>query len=448
MKHHTNQTAFSPQGHWLLGHIGEFRRDALALLREAARSREKVLRYRLGPRAMHLVNDPEGVRRVLQENHQNYDKRTRSSSKIASVSGDSLLVSNGAFWLRQRRLMQPVFHHQRLAGFVRVMTEATTAMLDRARETAARGEPLEMASEMMHLTFTIVGRTLFSVDVGRDADEVESAMAVVLDHTYQRLERILDPPPSVPTPRNLRFRRALGEIDRIVYRIIAERRGVEANDVLSMLLGVRDEETGDGMTDEQLRDETITFLLAGHETTANALAWTWYLLSRHSEVERRLRDEVRDVLGDRAPGAEDLPRLQYVRQVIREAMRLYPPIWIIERRAIGPDEIHGVAIPAGSSVIVSPYALHRAPDLWTDPETFDPDRFAPGREPDRFAYIPFGAGPRLCIGNNFALMEAQVIVAMIARRYAVRLPAGQEVAARPGITLRPRDRMMMRLEPL
>lgn len=435
--------AYSPPGHWLLGHIGPFRRDALGLLRDAAQSREKILRYRLGPQTLHLVNDPMGVRQVLQENHLNYDKQTRSSAKIAAVSGQSLLVASGAPWLRQRRLLQPAFHHQRLAGFVRVMTEATAAMLARAGEA-----PVEMASEMMHLTFTIVGRTLFSVDVGRDADEVESAMAVVLEHTYRRLERVLDLPPAVPTPGNLRFRRALGEIDRIVYRIIAERRGVEANDLLSMLLRARDEETGEGMTDEQLRDETITFLLAGHETTANALAWTWYLLSQHPEVERRLREEVCAVLGDRAPGVEDLPKLQYVRQVVREAMRLYPPIWIMERRAIGADEIHGVAIPAGSSVMISPYALHRAPDLWADPEAFDPDRFAPDREPERFAYIPFGAGPRLCIGNNFALMEAQVIVAMIAQRYAVRLLDGQEIVARPGITLRPRDRMMMRLEPL
>jgi cytochrome P450 len=347
--------------------------------------------------------------------------------------------------------MQPIFQQQRLAGFLPVMVTATGQMLERWRLVAAKGEVLDVASEMMRLTYTIVGRALFGADVESDVEEVERASAVVLGHTYRRLERIFDWPLWLPTPGNLRFRRALRALDAIVYRII-RRRGQDTqapSDLLTLLLRQRDEETGAGMSDEQVRNESITLLMAGHETTANALAWTWYLLSKYPEVARRVRDEASAVLGDRSPTFDDLPRLRYTTAVFQEAMRLYPPIWVVERRALADDVIGGYHIPAGSTVAFSPYVTHRHPDFWPNPEGFDPDRFGPEQSARRapYSYIPFGGGQRLCIGNHFALMEAQVIVALVALTYRLDLLPGFPVEPLPGITLRTRRGLPMRLFP-
>jgi cytochrome P450 len=320
-------------------------------------------------------------------------------------------------------------------------------MLERWHARRARKETVDIASEMMRLTYAIVGRTLFSADVGPDADAIEHAMQIILPHTFGRLGRVLNLPEWFPTPRNRRFRRALRDIDGVVYRIIDQHRSAQDNaqangDLLSMLLRVRDEETGAGFSDEQLRNETITFLLAGHETTANALTWTFYLLSQHPEVERQLRDEVDTVLGGRTPTIEDLSRLSFTKMVIKEAMRLYPPIWIIERHVIHDDTVGGFSLPAGSAVVVAPYALHRHPSFWEAPDEFNPARFA-NRTPE--AYIPFGAGPRFCIGREFAMLEAQLIIAMVAQSFHLALLPGHRVEPLPGITLRVRNGLLMTL---
>jgi cytochrome P450 len=299
----------------------------------------------------------------------------------------------------------------------------------------------------MRLTYTIVGRTLFSAEVGEDAEIIERAMQVILPHTFGRLGRVLNWPDWLPTPQNRRFRRALGSIDDVVYRIIdqhrlAQKTGQPDRDLLSMLLRVRDEATSGGFTDEQLRNETITLLLAGHETTANALTWTFYLLSQHPGAESRLQEEISNVLGGRAPMLEDLPRLAFTKRVIKESMRLYPPIWIIERRVIASDVVGGCHLPSGSAVVIAPYALHRHPVFWERPEAFDPERFA-GRTPQ--AYIPFGAGPRGCIGIEFAMLEAQLIATMVAQSFRLRLVPGHPMEPLPGITLRSRHGLRMTL---
>lgn len=366
---------------------------------------------------------------------------------MRAICGESLLTSNGDVWRRQRRLIQPAFHHQHIANFAATMVETTAVMLERWEKFARRAETFDVASEMSRLTYTIVGRTLFGADVSADADEVERALGVVLEHTYHRLEKLLDMPLNFPSPANRRFQHALGAIDRVVYRIIVERRRARSaqEDLLSMLLAARDEETGQGMSDEQLRNETITLILAGHETTANALSWTFYLLSQFPEVEERWRAEVRSVLEGRAPAWEDLPQLKYTTMVINESLRLYPPIWIYERHAVGDDVIDGYHIPAGSTVVISPFVLHRHPAFWERPETFDPTRFADETTVNRSrpAYLPFGAGPHLCIGNNFAMMEARIILAMVAQCYRLRLRPGHPVEPKPGITLRPRHGLLM-----
>jgi len=411
-----------------------------------------VVRFRLGPLVLHLAAHPDAIRQVLQDRAELYDKTTRSSAKIRGMTGLGLLTASGETWQRQRRMIQPGFRPAAVAGFVARMVEATEAMLSRWHGRMATGVPFDAASEMMRLTYTIVGRTLFSADVSGDADAVEHAMEVMLAHTYRRLQSVVDFPLGVPTPANRRFRAARATIDQVVSRILTERRQqperTEVPDLLSILLRERDE-AGRGMDDTELRNETITLLLAGHETTANALTWTLYLLAGHPETAERLVAEVDAVLGGRVPTAHDLTALPFTERVIREAMRLYPPIWAIERRAVEEDAIGGFRIPAGSTVVVSPWVTHRHPDFWDDPERFEPDRFTPERSAGRpqLAWVPFGAGPRYCIGGHFAMTEALVITALVMRRFRLRLVPGHPVAPLPGITLRARDGVRLTVEP-
>jgi cytochrome P450 len=446
------RTAPGPPGLPLLGHVVPFRKDVLGLLTGSRQRFGDVVRFRLGPKVLHLAAHPDAVRHVLQERMEVYDKETRSSGKIRGLTGLGLLTASGDLWRRQRRLIQPGFRPAAVAGFVERMTAATAGRLERWERQAREGAPLDLASEMMRLTYTIAGRTLFGSDVSGDAEAVEEAMAVLLAHTWRRLERIVDPPGWLPSPGNRRFRKALAVIDGVVYRIIAERRargeGSWPDDLLTILLRARDEETGLGMSDGQLRDEAVTLLLAGHETTANALAWTFHLLSRHPETLETLRAEVLAVLGDRAPEPEDLRSLPFTEQVLRESMRLYPPIWALERRAVAEDELGGYRIPKGSTVVLSPWVTHRHPDFWENPEKFDPGRFSgegsEGRPP--LAYIPFGAGPRFCVGGHFAMVEALVVTAMVARRWRLSPVEGRPVVPQPGITLRPAGGVWVRVK--
>ena len=262
-----------------------------------------------------------------------------------------------------------------------------------------------------------------------------------LDHIMHRARNLIVPPDSIPTPRNLRFRRAMRTLDAAVYAMIAGRRqaGSGGEDLFAMLLQARDEATGEQMDDRQVRDEVITLLIAGHETVASALTWTWYLLALHPDVRGRMVAELQAVPGDRAITVNDLPRLELTARIFNEALRLYPPAWLITRKAIEADAVMGYAIPAGALVILSPYTLHRHPAFWPDPEIFDPERFSPEAEAQRprYAYIPFGGGPRQCIGNNFALIEGQLILATVARRFSLELPPGNPVVVEPLVTLRP-----------
>ena len=435
-----------PPGHFLLGNLREFRRDVLGLVVSSAVKYGDIVRVRLGPQIVHLVNHPDLIEQVLQKRAANYDKHTRSSASIKSVTGVSLLTCNGEFWKRQRRMDQPAFHHCQIAGFADQMTTATTAMLDRWQTGPTT---LDIASEMARLTYSIVGQTLFSFNTGEDAEIVEKAMRVILPHVFNRLGNLINLPIWFPTPANRRFSRSLAKVDRVVYRIIAQHREAQQNDqqshdLLAMLMTARDSTTGAGLDDSQLRNETITFLLAGHETTANALTWIFYLISQHPEVEQKLVEEITTVLAGRTPALADIPKLAYTKAVIQESMRLYPPIWIIERRVIQQDIIQGYTLPAGSAVVISPYALHRHPAFWTEPEKFEPTRFHAGL-PE--AYIPFGAGPRFCIGNEFAMLEAQLITVMVLQAFRLTLVPGHPVEPQPDITLRPKYGMKMTLQP-
>ena len=430
-----------PRGHPLLGSLPDVRRDPIGLFLESFRRYGDLVRFRFGPATAHLVSAPAGVNHVLAENHRNYGKQTRGYRNLRYVLGNGLLTAEGDHWRRQRRIAQPAFHRQRIAGFGQTMARA-------AREAAAslsarRGQTVDVHQEMMRLTLRIVGETLLAHDPTDAADEVGAALKYLLSLANERSSRVLDLPPLLPTRENRRFRRALATLDAVVLRMIAERRSRpgDRGDLLSMLIQARDAETGEAMDDRQLRDEAMTIFLAGHETTANALTYTWVLLSRYPAAMRQLRAELSQVLGGRAPSAEDLPRLTLTRRILQEAMRLYPPAWIISRSATGADEIGGFPIPAGSLILISPYVVHRHPGLWSNPEGFDPERFAV--EPPRGAYLPFGGGPRMCIGNAFASMEAELVIATLAQDLTFELAPGEPVDLEASITLRPRKGVAM-----
>jgi cytochrome P450 len=336
-----------------------------------------------------------------------------------------------------------------VAGLVSVMAEAARETAETWETTAVGREWIDVAREMMRLTRTIILRTMFGTDLGTFAAEVDGTWTVVNQHIGESFWS-LGLTEGWPTPGNLRFRRALGVLDHAVFAIIEQRRreARDAGDLLSMLLFARDEDTGDVMTDEQLRDEVMTIFLAGHETTSLALTWIWYLLSQHPEAQRLVEGEVDASLQGRTPGYEDLARLPYTRMVIEEAMRLYPPAWGFSRQALGPDTIGGYHLPKGWLVFIIPAVMHRLPAYWPDPDRFDPLRFTPEQTAARpkFVYIPFGAGPRQCIGNQFALIEAQLIVAILAQRYRLQLLPGHPVEPWALVTLRPRYGMKMIVE--
>jgi len=314
--------------------------------------------------------------------------------------------------------------------------------LDRWAVHAQRQQVLDIGDEMMRLTLCIVGEALVSRDLTNEADELGQTVTVAMQYVNYRIRHLLAPPLFVPTPRNLQFKRAKRKAHEFIKQVIRERRdeGTERNDFLGMLMAARDEQSGAVMSDQQVRDEALTFLAAGHETTALALTWTWYLLSQHPDVERRLRAEVDQVLNRRLPTFDDISRLQLTRRVIEESMRLFPPVWMLSRTALQDDVVGGFHIPAGSLILVSQYVTHRHPDFWPDPENFDPDRFLPERvaKRPRYAYFPFSGGPRICIGNHFAMMEAILAVAMTIQRFRIQILPDHPVVADPIFTLRPK----------
>jgi cytochrome P450 len=397
-----------------------------------------LVQFRLANFHIYVVAHPDGIKHVLQDNHRNYRKSV-DYKILARLLGQGLVTSEGELWLGQRRLMQPMFHRQKVAAFGAMMSDCALQMVEQWRGLAERREVFDVAPEMMRLTLQIVGRALLTMDLTAQADVIGRNMTIANEHFGQAgLDSFL---PWIPTPANIRFRRAVANLRQIVLKIIADRRreGRDYGDLLSMLLMVRDEETGESMNDEQLRDEVLTLILAGHETTATALSWTWYLLSQHPEVESKLHTELDTVLGGRTPATNDLPSLNYTGMVIDEAMRLYPPVWAIGREAIEDDEIMGYRIAKGSNVMSSQWLAHRHPAFWENPTGFDPERFSAERAAGRprYAYFPFGGGPRMCIGNAFALTEAQLVLATVAQRYRLRLAPDHPIALQPLITLRP-----------
>jgi cytochrome P450 len=390
-----------------------------------------------------FINHPDTIEEVLVTNARKYTKG-RVLRANRHVFGEGLLTSEGEFWLRQRRLAQPAFHRARIASYAATMVEYTQRMLESWQE----GEERDAHQEMMRLTLQIVGKTLFDADVESDAQDVGKSLEMLLE-IGANFRRTIFVPHWIPTPTNLRMKREVEQIERILYRIIGERRasGRDAGDLLSMLLAAQDED-GSRMTDKQLRDETITLFLAGHETTASTLSWAWWLLAQNPAVEAKLHAELDAVLGGRAPSLDDLTNLSYTGHIITEVLRLYPAAWGLARLVVEPHEVAGYPVTKGMGVAMAQWVVHRDPRWYDEPEKFQPDRWQGDlmKRLPRFAYFPFGGGPRQCIGNTFALMEAALVLATIAQKFRLRLVAHHRVVPLASITLRPRHGVRVTLE--
>jgi cytochrome P450 len=421
------------------GGFRRIRRDPLGFF-ESQAARGDAVAFRLGPQRVHLVSHPELVKEVLVVQAKAFMKG-RVLQEAKRILGEGLLTSEGELHLRQRRLLQPLFHQDRIDAFA-------SAMVEEARRASARWDDcarLDMAREMTRLTLAIVGQTLFDTDVEQDARDVGDALTVVM----QDFDRFLLPGAGLlellPTRSNRRFREARRLLDDVIARLIAERQRTPGahGDLLTMLLEACDE-NGSKMPEQQVRDEAMTIFLAGHETTAQALSWAWYLLSEHPEIEARLHVELEASLGGRLPTAADVPTLTLTRAVVAEALRLYPPAWVVARRALADVDLHGYAVREGDIVAMSPWVIHRDERWFPEPERFDPDRWlVADAERPRFAFVPFGAGNRICIGERFAWMEAMLVLATIAQRFSLRLVPGWPVTLLPRITLRPAEGLLM-----
>jgi cytochrome P450 len=437
-----------PAGIPLLGSALDLRRDLLGTLEKAHHRYGDVVRFSAGPPGLQIVLyavfSPEGTRQVLTGTGQRYTKGNLFYRETAAMFGDGMLTSEGERWQRQKRFIQPLFTHRRVAGYVDVMAEETATLIDCWRTTAQQGGTVDAAEDMMRMTLAVIGRVLFGDDLNDATPTLRDAFPVISAHVLRRSQSPLRLPVTWPTPTNHRAGRAQRQLYEVVEGIIDRRRASAAGgeDLLSLLLRARDSDAvgADALDDAEVRDQVLVFLLAGHETTATALTFALHLLARHPDVAQRVRVEAEQVLGldDLCPTVERIAALTYTTQVVKEAMRLYPSVYGIGRQIPEEEVIDGYRIPAGADVLVSPWVTHRDPRIWEQPRRFDPDRFTAEQEKQRhrYAYLPFGGGPRACIGQYFSMLEATLATASIVRTFGLHVPPGP-VPLTNGITLRP-----------
>ncbi len=434
-----------PKGNLILGNAGDFGRDSIGFAHEMFERYGDVVAIRFANMKAYMMRHPDHAHQVLVSEASKFHKSPVYRLVLGRFLGEGLLTSEDSFWRRQRAMTQPAFHTKRIQGYGDVMVEYTGRLLDEYRP----GQVRDINQDMMRLTLNIVSRTLFDAEMDANAGRVNEALTAVLHASNDVMNSGFIIPQWVPIPRNRRIAKAVRELDAIINQIIAERRATDEDkgDLLSMLLQTEDAD-GERMTDKQVRDEAVTLFLAGHETTANALTWTWYLLSQHPEIEAKLHAEIDRVLEGRTPTLADLRQLEYTEMVLKESMRLYPPVPSFGRQATEDVLIGDVPVEKGRIIMISPSVLHSDPRWWDRPEEFRPERFAKGTEEPRhkYAYLPFGGGPRVCIGNNFAMMEGVLAMATMAQRYQMRFVADNPVIPNAAITLRPTHPMHMRIE--
>lgn len=430
----------------LVGNILQFRRDQLAFVTGLQRTYGRAATFHMAHLPIVIFFRPEAVRYFLVDNARNFTNG-EFAGELKGVLGEGLLTTDGEVHRRQRRMVQPAFHKRRVEGYAAIMLAHTDDLLNEWQV----GATVDLASAMQRLTLRIVAQALFNVDLRAESADLGHAFTEVIENPVGHSWSLRGLPIDLPVTPYGKHMRARHALDTFVYALIAQRRaeGADTGDVLSMLLAARDDDNGAGLSDREIRDQAMTLFAAGHETTSNALSWTFYLLSEHPAIRARLADELHDVLGDQPPSVDDLARLPLLDQVVKESMRLYPPAWTQGRRAIEPFELEGYALPAGQIIMFSQWVMHHLPDLWGDPDIFRPARFAPEaeRQIPPYAYFPFGGGPRMCIGMPFANLEARLLLARILQRYTPNLVPGFPVVPQPRITLRLRHGLRVTLDP-
>jgi len=422
--------------------------DRLALMSAAAEQYGDAVRITIGPKTLYFFNHPDLAKHVLADNSPNYHKGIGLVQARRAI-GDGLLTSEGALWREQRKVIQPAFQSKRISRQAGVVADEVAALVRRLREHAGGG-PVDVVQEMTGLTLGVLGRTLLDAELG-GYTSIGHWFEAVQDQAMFEMVTLSMVPTWVPLPKQIRFRSARRHLEKVVGRLVSDRqrRPGAGDDVISRLVESTGREADRKVARRRMRDELVTLLLAGHETTASTLSWVLHLVDRHPQVGERLHEEAVAVLGDRLPEFADLHRLTYTTMVVQEAMRLYPPVWILPRQAQGDDEVGPYHVPAGSDVLVCPYTLHRHPDFWQNPDRFDPDRFDPEVDAHRprYAYIPFGAGPRFCVGNHLGLMEATFAIAMLARELRLVTAPGYKVVPQPMLSLRIRGGLPMTVHP-
>ncbi|MBI1282244.1 MAG: cytochrome P450 [Anaerolineaceae bacterium] len=432
----------------LLQLMRKFETDMLGYVSRSFKQYGGIWKIEAGGEIQYMISEPDLIQEITVKQADKFHKSPDyidDKRGLARFLGTGLLTNDGEFWKRQRKLVAPAFHTKRIEAYAQTMVDSTKAMLDRWHGQST----LDIDDEMMRVTLQIVVKTLFNVDISAEAERIGDAMTALQQMVGNNsiVEKLL--PLWIPTPQRRRSKKAVDDLDEIIYGLIADwkKEGKDNGDLLSMLMLTRDDE-GNGMSDKQVRDEAVTLFLAGHDTTANTLNWTWYLLAQNPEVEAKLHHEIDTVLGGNLPTLADLRRLPYSEMVIKESMRLFPPAYFFGRVAIDDVQLGNFYAPKGTGIGISSYTVHRDPRWWDAPETFRPERFSPENAEHirKYSYIPFGAGPRVCIGNSFAMMEAHLMLVMIAQRYQLRLSAGQEVKIDPLLTMKPKGGLHLLLE--
>ncbi|MDF0651843.1 MAG: cytochrome P450 [Nitrospira sp.] len=438
-----------PGGLPLFGHLGEFKKRPLETMSRWWRRHGDALRFQLGPKTLHLFSHPDLADEILVQQADRFVKvyDPRKPTGLSLVLGNGLVTSSGEVWKRHRRIIQPIFHRSRMAAMANRMAQVGEQRI--AGWADREGQQIDIAAEMMQLALEVISQTMFTTSMAQHIEHISRALRVSLKYAFDSFHNPLHLPSWVPTPRNREFRSVMQFMDGLIYGLLVERRRTEATygDLLDLLLQARDEETGAGLTDQELRDEALTIFAAGHETTANALAWTWYLLATHSEAKARFHEEIDRVLQGRMPGADDLQHLPYTRAIFDESLRLYPPAPAVQRKAATSTIVGGLPLPGGALVLVGTHNLHRHPAFWPNSEQFLPERWLNSERPAaRYAYLPFGAGPRACVGIHFASLEGPLLLALIGRRYDLQL-AQETVEPELMVTLRPKGGIRMMLQP-
>lgn len=439
-----------PKGNLILGNALGFVKDPINFMMKNTDAWGDIIYFRFFHYKTYFINHPDYIQQVMQENNRKYVK-SPGYNPLKLLIGNGIFTSEGNFWLKQRRMYQPAFNKDNIKIYSNAVIESSNALIQRWEMFNQKDIPINISQEMMKITLEIIGKTLFSTDVSSVTNTVWHSLTLALKFINNRTKyNPFNLPISFPTPNNLRFAKALRLLDNVIFEIIEKRRksSFQYDDLLSRLMNSRDEESVTQMDDKQLRDEVMTVFLAGHETSANVLTWTLYFLSKYPETEYKVYEEIKNNLGERIVVYDDLPKFVYTTQVLKEIMRLYPPVWLLGRQSIEEDFIDGFKIPKGMHLRISPYVLHRHPKFWNNPEKFDPDRFVNDKEKKlhKFAYIPFGAGPRLCIGQNFAMIEMLIITLLIVQKYKLALVPDQSTEIGQLITLRPKYDILITLK--